>query len=208
MKLRPWDHDLLVTLTLRVRLLSVGQIERSAWGESKLSRESVRARLAKLQKEGWVECQTALSHPELPLAGPVLCWKPPQSCPDYGAVSHALKKRWTMPLSRTGIVLASERAAKMFGGSSGSIRNEAQTTHDLHVAAVYLKFREHRDKNEEWIGEDLLAKCAGKKHPDAFVFDETGAIQRWVEFGGSYRADTIQKLHERCQELRVSFEVW
>jgi hypothetical protein len=208
MRLSPWDHDLLSCLTLRLRLLSVEQIERCAWGKRQTSRDSVRARLGKLEQAGWVRCQTALHHPELPLAGPVLRWEVSDECPNYGAVSYALKSRWTLPLKSSRIVVASEKAAKLFGGSAATVRNEAQTTHDLHVAAVFLKVRAQGNSNEEWIGEDLVAKTAGKKHPDAFILSASGELLRWVEFGGSYRADTIEKLHQRCVELQVAFEVW
>ena len=94
--------------------------------------------------------------PESPLAS----WRPGDSAPDVGAVAYRCQDRWRRRPPRPCTVwVATERAARLFGGvRRGELRQPAQATHDLGVAAVWLRLREVSPEwAAAWRGEDLLA---------------------------------------------------
>ena len=184
------------------------QIARSSWGEKLLAEPSGLSRLRRLERTGWVKRLQMPSHPELELRAPVYTWRPSCPAPNYGAVSYALKKRWRLPLQTAGVVVATEKAGKLFGGAAGRVQNSSQVTHDLHVSALFLRFRGVLLQGEDWIGEDRIAKEPGKKHPDALIVDRGGRPRLFVEFGGSYAAERVEKLHRHCSMLVLPYELW
>lgn len=208
MSLSPWDQDLLVSQTTRVRLFAESQIVRSAWGGTSLSKQTTVKRLRCLESGGWVKRLRMPTHPELELKGPVSIWRPGMAAPNFGAVSYALKSRWRLPLQDAGIVVATRKAAKLFGGSPGCVKNSSQVTHDIHVASLFLHYRNRLPPGFEWVGEDQLVQELGKKHPDALIVDHAGRPRLFVEFGGSYAAERVEKLHRHCVAAALAYELW
>jgi hypothetical protein len=131
--------------------------------------------------------------------------------PDFVAISRALQRRWKMPARKVEVFLASQKAAAILGGASlGLVKHLCQATHDLHVSEVFLFYRENRpDQAALWVGEDVVAaECKGVKRPDAFLRGEHGATFRVVEFGGAYKPDRVQALHEHCVAQNHPYEIW
>lgn len=208
MSLTPWDQDLLVALTGRVRLFAETQIVRSAWGGTILSEQTTLKRVRCLESSGWLLRLRLPAHPELELRSPISIWRPSLPAPHFGAVSYALKNRWRLPLQDAGIVVATRKAAKLFGGSPGWVKNSSQVTHDLHVSSLFLHYRKRLSPGFEWVGEDQLTKERGKKHPDALIIDGAGRPRLFVEFGGSYAVERVEKLHRHCAAAALPYELW
>ena len=98
----------------------------------------------------------------------------------------------------------------MGGGALGSVRNLCQTTHDLHVSQVFLFYRENRpDLASLWVGEDsVIPLNEHEKRPDAVLLNEAKEILRVVEFGGAYKADRVQAVHDFCWQRNLPYELW
>lgn len=118
---------------------------------------------------------------------------PSNSCSDYRSVSGnrtiCTPVWWSLP---------------------GELAHPAQATHDLGVSAVWLHLAVHTPHRAmAWVGEDLLAHTrSGQKCPDAFIIDETNAVQNVIEFGGDYDRERIQSFHDDCVERVLPYQMW
>ena len=85
--------------------------------------------------------------------------------------------------------------AHAFGGTArGELRHPTQATHDLGVAAGWLRLHQVAPKwAAAWRGEDLLAHTRrGEKLPDAFIVDDDAELdeafhQDWVSRNFPYQ---------------------
>jgi hypothetical protein len=192
-------REVLGVLTLRVRVLSVLQIART-WPR-------VLAALKRLEAQGLVFSFTAVAHPELPLLGPVVAWRPGCEQPDFSKASHQLRSRWKLPGKATKCIIASKAAGRMFGGHGGRYPRESEETHDLHLAAVYLRYRlNHPALCSSWIHEEEMKRDRKQQRgrvPDA-VINKT----KVVEFGGAYKKEKLLSFHKFCETRGLEYEVW
>ena len=192
-------RDILCVLTTKVRVLSVLQVART-WPKAI-------PRLSSLETAGLLFSFTAVTHPELPMSHPVLCWTKGESLPDFGKVSYALRSRWRLPGVTTKCFIASCAAGRMFGGHGGRYPRESEETHDIHLAAVYLRFRELEPTvAKSWIYEAQIKnerKQRRGKLPDAIV-EKT----RVIEFGGAYKKEKLAAFHKFCEAKGFDYEVW
>lgn len=205
------QKEILQTLTLRVRFLSLHQIARTWWTPTTAGMNGARRQLASLVDAGFVSKESLHAHPELQLEAPVLVWTPGNPQPHFGAVAYQLEKRWTENVETVPAYFATPKAAKHFGGVPGSQRHPYQATHDLHVSTVFLKlFVADRDTADRWCSEDRLPelKRYREKLPDAAIKDQEGKIVRLVEFGGSYNERRVEKLHRHCDDYSLPYELW
>ena len=111
----------------------------------------------------------------------------------------------------TEVAFAGRRSLEVFGGSSpGDVKNPCQTTHDLHLAEVFLLYRAAGlDWRELWVGEDSIAARWGwPKIPDAVLCDALGHPVRAVDFGGAYREDRLREFHRSCAAQTLPYELW
>lgn len=203
------DEALLQALVIKVRLFSLRQIARQWWNDDLANS---RRRLRQLVNANLVISAQVVARSVLRLAGPVIQWKPGDPPPNFGAVAHLFQQRLRKVAARpTGVFIASERAARLFGGRCrGELSHPSQATHDLGVAAMWLFLAEHSPPMAmNWVGEDLLAHTRrGQKCPDAFLVEATGTISRVLEYGGDYDYERVERFHNDCAERQLAYEMW
>lgn len=203
------DRALLVALVQKVRLFSQRQIADHWWnGELANSRR----RLKRLAERGLVQRITVLARPIPALASPLVSWRPGDAAPDYGQIAYRCQQRWRMrPTRRCTAWLATEAASQAFGGvARGELKHPTQATHDLGVAAVWLRLHEVAPQwASAWRGEDLLAHTRrGEKLPDAFITADADQIAWVVEFGGGYDASRVEAFHQDCAGRGLPYQLW
>lgn len=211
------DRRLLAALALRVRFLTLRQIVRAPWC-GVLSEAHARRRAARLESLGLVRRARVMSHPVIPLNAPLTTWTPGGERPDFGAVGYAAGSRWTQGHQVEQIVFATERTADAAGGHPGRPPKASEATHDMHLAAIYLRFRETRpEAAETWRPESHI--LAGRRRvyarrrrriveklPDAFIVE--GGRTTFVEFAGAYTRDRVRAFHSYCEEKGIGYELW
>lgn len=209
-KMTDRDEVILDTLTRRVRVLSLAQVARVWWGSRKGSVAQAKNRLRELEGQGWVEVFSILARPEPPLDSPVTAWTEGGSEPDFGAVSYRLRSRWTEPARHTVAVIASERAGSRFGGAGGRRPRASEGTHDLCLAAVYLRLLATEPKRAaRWISEAKLFESGEGRNgrlPDAAIVTRAGKTV--IEFGGAYPPTKIAEFHRFCADRGWGYELW
>ncbi len=201
------DHDLVETLTHRVRVLTEAQIATVFCGGDC---EQAAVLLSELESWRFLERRSVLARPVLDSIAPVVEWHPGAELPHFGKVAYRLKTRWRKPAEPTVIVQATTAAAKEFGGYlGGRWPRTSEITHDVNLAAVFLWHREHKPEEAiAWIPEaQLYAEGRGLGHrlPDA-VIRPGGVDQRVVDFGGSYGKQKLQAFHAEMSAL--PYEIW
>lgn len=201
------DRALLDTLTRRVRLLSVEQVAAAFWGSSN-RRSGAERRLRQLAEAGLLVRTTILARPLIELEAPVVLWTANDPRPDFGPVSHRLRARWQHPPRATNVVYATTAAGAWMGGQGGRAPRRSEATHDLHLAAVYLRLlREHPHRAAGWVSEGrLLAGGSDGKLPDAVI--ELRDERTAVEFGGAYSVRKLEAFHEHCESCGLNYEIW
>jgi len=208
------DRDVLRMLTLRVRCCSVAQVAKAAWDDTPTGLKNCKARLKALATKGLVGIATMLAHPEVKLEGPLAVWQPGLAVPDLASISHRGRKRWGGVPTRTEFVYATQQAVTLVGGAPGREPRPSEATHDLHLAAVYLRMREElATRSESWRSESLLAANTsikrskpGDKVPDAIVRD--GRAVTAIEFVGEYSVDKLTAFHAYCKRAKLGYELW
>lgn len=154
---------------------------------------------------------TAMSRPELPLEEPIIVWEVGQVSPDLGAASYRLQARFTAPLRKTQCVIATPLAGIRFGGKGGRLPRKAEQTHDVHMAALFLRYRKrYPELMKYWLSEEIIKrgrpKRKGEKLPDAII--QAPGYQQVVEFGGEYSKEKLISFHEYCAEKELPYEIW
>lgn len=130
--------------------------------------------------------------------------------PEFQHLAYLLRSRWTRPLRDTAIVVATASTGARLGGRGGRQPRRSETTHDLHLAAVYLKLRrENLRLAARWVSEALIQAEGGgqdEKLPDALIRLRSGTTA--IEFGGVYSARKLAEFHEHCASHGFAYEVW
>jgi hypothetical protein len=206
------DEDILKTLALKVRMLSIAQITSAWWAESASAQSHARRRLRVLMDADLLLSLQLQARPLPPMDTPVARWRPGSRTPEFGPIAWKLQSRWTEPPCRTTIYFASKKAANHYGGRlRGEIKHDLQATHDLGVAQIYLHlFRNNPESAANWVGEDVLRLGRrGEKIPDAVLVDGSSRSTRLVvEFGGAYDADRVRSFHRHCATGKLPYEIW
>ncbi len=194
------DHlELFSTLTHKVRVLTVLQIART-WPK-------VLSHLKRLEEEGLIFSFMTVAHPELTLLHPVIKWSKSGALPDFAKASYNLRGRWNQSGIATKCIIASRLTGRMFGGHGGRYPRESEETHDIHLAAVYLRFRlDAPTLAAGWIHEEEIKRDRKQRRgklPDALV-----CKQRVIEFGGAYKKNKLISFHRFCEARNLEYEVW
>jgi len=204
------DSEILDALVHRVRVFSLEQIARTWWAESCEPKRPAAARLALLEEEGLVSSYSAMAHPELPLAAPIIRWRPGDFAPEFGAASYQIQRRWNQPFSSCTCFIATKRAGTLLGGCGGRRSRTSEQTHDIHMAAVFLQYRSATPHlARKWSSEAVNLRSRAdrrEKLPDAIVSD--GRSKRIVEFGGAYAKGKLASFHAYCADKHTAYEVW
>lgn len=210
----PWterDLDILRTLALRVRLLTLEHLAGIWWADSRRGVNTARARMRKLTRAGFLHRYLMNVHPLLPLQRPAFVWHPGKRGPNEEKLSHQFRKRWTQVARPTSVFLATRRTVNLFGGyGKGRLGNPLEWDHDLHVGQVYCCYRKKKPREASlWLGEDAYPKAGfGLKDPDAFLRLPSGERARAIEFAGKYDAQRVRDFHLHCQTYEMPYELW
>lgn len=209
---RTWTagiHDLMETLTCRVRVLSLQQVQRG-WAEVFGSRQAPRLVMERLIKTGLIEGDVWHVPPSPIGDGPLVTWSPGQSCPDLMALETRVQRRWHATPLPTPVIAATQPAARLFGSSTGDLPPENHRNHDLLLASVYIRYRcSQPEFATSWLGEDGIGRAErGVKNPDAFLIDDHGQVVRVVESAGRYSLKQLESFHQHCQRAALAYELW
>lgn len=192
-------RELLSTLSTKLRVLSLAQILRT-W-------PTVTRRLATLEREGFIISFVAVLHPELVLDRPIVRWAQGDEAPDLSKASYMLRNRWCLPPVPMKCYIASGSTGRMFGGWGGRYPRESEETHDIHLAAVFLRLKSSApDIAATWVSEAQIKserKQRRGKVPDAIVLK-----RRVIEFGGAYKKQKLLGFHKFCEASNFDYEVW
>jgi len=204
------DLELLDTLTRKVRVLTIQQIARTWWTTSQRAIENARERVSVLSSRQLLQTQRVPAHPELPLEAPAASWNIGEAKPDFGSVSYRLKARWKDHLVSTLCVSATSSSANRFSGHGGRFPRQVERSHDIHLAAVYLRYRQEQPELVPgWIFEEQLREEKQRRSgrlPDVIIC--TGSTNKVVEFGGAYPKAKLEAFHAYCKEQELPYEIW
>ena len=188
----PW-----VTFEQITRLLEV----ESLVGVRRLVGELVEARLVRRE-------EVFLPRTEL-LWAPFFRWQPGEPAPAFGVIAHRMAGRWGGPVEAKSIVLATPRAARLFGGHAGRVQQAARA-HDLHLAEVYLQFlRTRPEEAMDWVSAaTLAADREGQVLPDAAIVDRDGTPRLAIELVGHYPKERLERFHVDSVARDLPYELW
>lgn len=190
------EEQIVETLSKRVRVLSITQVAREWWPDAADGEGLAKRFLNRLAARGRVRMLRLFARPELIPTEPLVTWQPGLPVPDFGALAYQLRRRRTGPAVETACVIS----------AFGRPPRPTDTTHDLHLAAVYLLMRrELPTRAATWQFEDSLQK-RGEKLPDARVRDG----KKWtvIECGGEYAPHRLESDHKYCAERAWGYEIW
>lgn len=202
------DRELLDILVRRVRVLSIQQVASTWYADRGDPVRLARRRVDLLGRHQLVATMAATAHPELSLAEPLGTWQPGLDIPDLSGIAGAHPRRWTSEELPITCVIATRQAGAEFGGVGGRFPRPSEVTHDLHLAAVYLRMRsELPTRAASWVSEARLSVEPGLKLPDAMVCD--GRQRTAIEFvGASYSLKKLKAFHDFCARQRLGYELW
>ena len=210
------DLEIFDVLTKRLRVLSLPQIARTWWPTSADAARVAENRLRTLAQEKLLHIEQAPAHPELAFESAACSWDLTEPDPDFGALSYRLQTRWAAHPVLTTCVSATTLSASRFGGHGGRPPRSVERTHDLHMARVFLLYRERTpEKIKTWVFEERIKSERrlarrrpehGEKLPDVLLRTADGV--RVVEFGGAYGKDKLISFHRYCKENKFPYEIW
>lgn len=201
------DEEIVQSLASDVRAMTIGQVARTWWSDTKWGRRRCKQTMQELEVEGMVSVRRVLARPIVELTSPLFAWQMEDDfLPDLDALSRSLHRRAQLSASMTDIVFASTKAVRLFGTRQPTIKL-TQMTHDLQVAEVFLHHRKQAG-SESWVGEDNLPKSwRARIRPDAVVMAE-GEYSRAIEYGGDYSAERLYELHSAFHRIQLAYELW
>lgn len=210
MTLTERDRDLLAALTQRVRVLTLPQVGRTWFGGTADPALQAGRRLRRLAAAGWVTLLTMKARPELELVGPLVDWRRGTPAPDFHRLARLLAIRWTEPIRPTALVLATATAGTRLGGAGGRRPRLSEVSHDITLAAVYLRWRDRAAATRgDWLSEARLTQLgfgAGTRLPDALVCCAERRIA--IEVGGEYPPAKLRAFHDFCDGSGLDYELW
>lgn len=202
------DIQLLEALALRVRLFGQRQIA-EAFRAGHMA--NTRRRLSQLVNAGFLLRSVVNAQPLPELLVPIVRWQPGQPEPDVQRVSHQLQSRWRFRALRPTVVyFPTATTIAQFGGRERPQTMLTHITHDLGVAAIWLRFQEEsRSAGQLWIGEDVLAPHrVEQKLPDAALVDADNNPVLLIEFGGSYSPQRVRDFHDDAAARHLPYQLW
>ena len=205
------EREVLEMLSNQVHFLSLSQVARAWFGNNRSALRQA-ARMAKhLKQGGWIAVNQVLARPVSDLWTPLCCWQHGQPEPNFPRLIRILHRRAQASARLTLIIVATVRARALFGDGRDPRRIKlTQTTHDLHVAEMLLRYREQGfDVRSSWLSEDRLPLAWPlRQRPDALLIDDEGHFLRAIEYGGDYPIEPLQELHFALASLPLAYEIW
>lgn len=202
------DRSVIELLSVRVRVLSIDQIAERFWADSNRPTRLARDRLAKLERAGLLRRASRPARPLLQIVEPLAIWRPHRPTPDFAAIARQLANRWPDDMVRMECIEVTDEGARGVAGvPAAAPPADSELTHDLHVAAVYLRMLDELPaRASTWTLETRLPKGQGVKVPDAMVRD--GLERTAIEFGGLYDRVKLEAFHDYCRRERMGYELW
>lgn len=206
----PTEVEILTALTCKVPFFTFDQAARTWWDSSAAGYAEAETVLRGLGRKRFVSSTHVEAHPEIGLDAPLVSWRPGDVAPVFTAVTQAARRRFSERDAATRVFVATPAAARAFGGSPPKLR-AASTTHDAHLAAVYLRLLRHEPtRAARWVSEATLApERTDQVLPDAALLREDGSLELVIEFvGSSYPAERLRNIHLDCEAREVPYELW
>lgn len=201
--------ELLTVLTQCVRVMSVSQVARIWWNDTRWGHQRAKKYLRLRESQGLLHCKRVLARPVGSLKSPLIVWRENDDEPDWTAISKQLHRRTQLDPLLISIALASRLSFDVFSDWRMTPVKLTQMTHDLQVSEVFLRYRKHGLPIESWISEDRLpASFPAKVKPDALLVDSEGTWQRAVEYGGDYSVSRLLALRTCAANCKITFELW
>lgn len=202
------DHEILETLTHRVRVLSLSQITRTWWASGRNGASLARRALTRLARADLLHLEPLSARPEVNQSEPLALWQPDLPAPDLGRVAYQCQQRWRLPAVTAMCALATAAAGHALGGRGGRFPRQTELTHDLHLAHVYLLMRAALPtRASSWRFEDTRPRGARDAFvPDALVTD--GGHTTVIECAGAYDEPKLRAFHAACVEADLAYELW
>ena len=201
------EFAVLRVLAIQSPGMTLDQIARGWFRQDAAPLEHAASAVTRLVKAELVEPRVVESHPQISLTKPLFAWKPSDPDPSprrLTSLSDRARWRWYLPPVAVTIYVATRSAARLFGAFVDARRiKSCEVSHNLHLAEVFVRYLIGRPRMAaQWLGEAAFPKLGfdikGMKDPDAFLVAENGAIERIVEFAGSYSAEHLTRFHAHC----------
>lgn len=207
-----WEFALLEVLANPLRCLALVQLTRSPLGSHRCSSRRAAQSARQLASSGWLRMSKLFARPLRSLPRPLCQWRHAAPTPDFRALSRHLHQRASLPAALTTIVSATAKTCTLFGARrcSAARIKLTQTTHDLHVAEVFLHYAARGfAPGLHWVGDDDLPDIWPlRQRPDALLVDDAGQFVRAVEYGGDYLQQRLTDLHDGLSSIPLSYEIW
>lgn len=202
------DEEIVRTLADKVRVLTLSQVAKTWWTESRWGKSRAKSSLIRLAERKLVKLRRALARPIELIEHAIVEWKSGDVIPDFEAVATHLHRRAMTDASMQSIVATASKAVALFATGKAPSIKLTQLTHDLHVSEIYLRCR-NDGLAKYWLSEDRLpVDWPVRVRPDAVLTDATGHFDRAVEYGGDYPIDRLIELHEQLASIPLSYEIW
>ncbi len=202
------EEEIIRTVANAVRVMSLRQVAREWWTDTRWGRSRAKRTLNELAVEDLLHVQRVLSRPIEQLESPIFEWNVGDEIPGFAQLSAQLHRRAMKSAAMVTIVFATRRAVTLFGGSRVPNIKLTQITHDLHVSEVFLHYR-RGGRTRQWVSEDQLPSAWPiRERPDAVLCDDDGQIVRALEYGGDYPAERLANLHDGLSWAGLSYELW
>ena len=201
--------EFMTVLTHSVRVLSLSQMARLWWSDTRWGRQRARQHAMSCESQGLLHFKRVLSRPIGVLKTPLLIWRLDDDEPDWVAVSRGLRLRTRKHPVLLPVVFASRLAFDVFATSRVTPFKLTQMTHDLHVSEVFVCYQLLGLPLDSWVSEDRLPiTFPSDVRPDALLVDSEGTWQRAVEYGGAYSSARLLALRDCAAKCEVAFELW
>ena len=164
------EEEIVRTLADKVRVLTLSQVARTWWTESRWGKSRAKSALSRLAERKLVRLRRALARPINLDEQAIVEWSIGDVIPDLETVATYLHRRAMIDASMQSIVTAASKAVALFGTGRATSIKLTQLTHDLHVSEVYLRYRDG-ELVKRWLSEDRLTVDW-----PAFVFGPTQCL--------------------------------
>ena len=207
--MKPHEEQILRVLADSIRVLTLRQIAKTWWTDTRWGRTRASAAMNDLAREGWLHVQRLLSRTIQSFVDPLVDWQPKDRRPDFASVARRLHRRAMVAAKPVKVVYAAKRAVTFFGNGRAPAIKLTQMTHDLNVSELYLHYRRNGFARCLWLSEDRLPRdWPLRERPDALLKNHRGQLLRAVEYGGDYPVSRLVELHTGLASINLGYHLW
>ncbi len=205
-----FERELLCCLANCVRYMTLEQVARGWFQGQVTALVQARRRLLRLARSGWISQHRVLARPIQRLQRPLVTWQSRGAVADFAVLANFLRRRARQRAQLTRIARATLRTRIFWGDArTGPQVKLTQTTHDLHVAEIFLQYRQRGGELCGWCNEDQIPRSwPFRVRPDALLIDDEGTWLRAIEYGGDYSAARLHRFHQELSRWPLAYEIW